>query len=176
MKLIVARHGQTEWNLQNRVLGRTDIPLNQKGKAQAVELAENLAAIHIDHIYVSPLARAAETGKIVAEICGADLSVRDALIEHDFGAFEGVDRSDENYKRAKRNFAKRYPGSESYFDVAARVYPLLKELKNRDPEDTVRIVRAAAACRVICSYFEELDNEELATYTIPNCGYRIYEL
>ena len=128
MKLIVARHGQTEWNLQNRVLGRTDIPLNQKGKAQAVELAENLAAIHIDHIYVSPLARAAETGKIVAEICGADLSVRDALIEHDFGAFEGVDRSDENYKRAKRNFAKRYPGSESYFDVAARVYPFLKEV------------------------------------------------
>ena len=68
MKLIVARHGQTEWNLQNRVLGRTDIPLNEKGKSQAVELAENLAAIHIDHIYVSPLARAAETGKIVAEI------------------------------------------------------------------------------------------------------------
>ena len=176
MKLIVARHGQTEWNLQNRVLGRTDIPLNEKGKAQAVELAENLAAIHIDHIYVSPLARAAETGKIVAEICGADLSVRDALIEHDFGAFEGVDRSDENYKRAKRNFAKRYPGGESYFDVAARVYPFLKELKNRDPEDTVLIVTHAAACRVICSYFEELNNEELATYTIPNCGFRIYEL
>ena len=176
MKLIVARHGQTEWNLQNRVLGRTDIPLNQKGKAQAVELAENLAAIHIDHIYVSPLARAAETGKIVAEICGAGLSVRDALIEHDFGAFEGVDRSDENYKRAKRIFAKRYPGGESYFDVAARVYPFLKELKNLHPEDTVLIVTHAAACRVICSYFEELDNEELATYTIPNCGYRIYEL
>ena len=113
---------------------------------------------------------------IVAEICGADLSVRDALIEHDFGAFEGVDRSDENYRRAKRNFAKRYPGGESYFDVAARVYPFLKELMNLHPEDTVLIVTHAAACRVICSYFEELDNEELATYTIPNCGYRIYEL
>ena len=140
MKLIVVRHGQTEWNLQSRVLGRTDIPLNEKGKEQAVELAENLLPLRIDHIYVSPLKRSAETGRIIADACGADLTVREELLEHDFGAFEGVSRSDENYQSAKRNFAVRYPGGESYFDVAARVYPFLKELKEReDSRDFSRV-------------------------------------
>ena len=175
MKLIVVRHGQTEWNLKSRVLGRTDIPLNEKGKEQAVELAENLLPLRIDHIYVSPLKRSAETGKIIADACGADLTVREELLEHDFGAFEGVSRSDENYQSAKRNFAVRYPGGKSYFDVAARVYPFLKELKELHPDDTVLIVTHAGTCRVICSFFEDLNNESLATYTIPNCGYRIYE-
>ena len=87
----------------------------------------------------------------------------------------GVSRSDENYQSAKRNFAVRYPGGESYFDVAARVYPFLKELKELHPDDTVLIVTHAGTCRVICSFFEELNNKSLTTYTIPNCGYRIYE-
>ncbi len=175
MKLIVARHGETSWNAGNKVLGRTDIPLNDNGINQAKALAEDLSQFNIQIVYASPLDRAAETGKIVAERNGADLIILEDLIEQNFGIFEGADRSDKKYQQAKRQYAMRYPEGESYFDVAARVYPLLFEIRKKNTDGTV-IITHGGICRIINSFFEQLSNEEFASFTMPNCGYKVYEL
>jgi broad specificity phosphatase PhoE len=175
MRLIVARHGQTDWNVQNRVLGRTDIPLNDVGRQQANMLAESVKKCNIRLVYVSPLLRAIETGEIVAEHNKVDLVIKNILIEQNFGIYEGIDRNDSNYQQAKRMYAKRYPDGESYFDVAARVYPFIDYIKN-NRQDGVMIVTHGGICRIIDSYFEQLDNEKFASFKMPNCGYREYEL
>ena len=175
MKLIVARHGETLWNVQNKVLGRTDIPLNDVGIKQAEKLAEDLKQFGIRVVYASPLDRAAKTGKIVAGRNCADLVVLEELIEQNFGVFEGRDRTDEEYQQAKRNYAMRYPEGESYFDVVARVYPLLFEIRKKNFDGTA-IITHGGICRIINSFFEQLSNEEFASFTMPNCGYKVYDL
>ncbi len=175
MKLIVARHGETLWNVQNKVLGRTDIPLNDAGVRQAEDLADELSQFGIQVVYASPLVRATKTGEIVAERNGADLVILEELIEQNFGVFEGIDRADEDYQQTKRNYAMRYPEGESYFDVVARVYPLLFEIRKKNLDGTA-IITHGGICRIINSFFEQLSNEEFASFTMPNCGYKVYEL
>lgn len=179
MKLYLARHGETDWNRQNRVLGRTDIPLNQTGLQQAETIAECLAGRTISLIYTSPLSRAVMTGRIIAArqdakcVCAA----RDCLIEQDFGVFEGADRGNTHYQREKRLFFKRYENGESYLDVAARVYPFLDHLAaERQTSGDVLIVTHGGICRIITSYFKDMDNEEFAAFTMKNCEVREFEL
>ena len=175
MKLIVARHGETAWNEQNKVLGRTEIPLNIIGVEQAEKLADELRQFGIQVVYTSPLGRAKETGRIVAEKNKAELQIEDSLIEQNFGIYEGVDRSNTDYQQAKRNYVMRYPEGESYLDVAARVYPFLSEII-RKKIDAVVIITHGGICRIIESYFNQLNNEEFASFTMPNCGYKVYEI
>ena len=130
MKVYVARHGQTEWNAQNRICGRTDVELTEEGRRQAEELAESLTGRGVDVILASPMKRAIETARAV---------------------YEGADRLDPGFWAVKRTFAVRYPGGESMMDVAGRVYPLLKELKDRYPGRTVLLVCHGGVCRVIGS-------------------------
>ena len=174
MKLYMMRHGETAWNAENRILGSTDIPLNEKGREQARVAAEKLASVDIDVIYTSCLSRAMETGLTVASL-QKDCQVfhMECLNENDFGEFEGQDRLSEEYQREKRNCFKRYPGGESFLDVAARVYPFIKNLLS-DPslqDKTVLIVSHGGICRVISSYFRDMENEEFITFAMPNCGY-----
>lgn len=174
MKLYMMRHGETAWNAENRILGSTDIPLNEKGREQARVTAEKLASVDIDVIYTSCLSRAMETGLTVASL-QKDCQVfhMECLNENDFGEFEGQDRLSEEYQREKRNCFKRYPGGESFLDVAARVYPFIKNLLS-DPslqDKTVLIVSHGGICRVISSYFRDMENEEFITFAMPNCGY-----
>ncbi len=94
MKLYVARHGQTQWNAENKVCGRTDLPLTAVGIAQAEALAEKAAGLGINLILSSPLQRAYTMARIVANRCGAEVLTEDRLIEQDYGIFEGADRQD----------------------------------------------------------------------------------
>ena len=107
MKLFVARHGKTIWNEQNRVCGRSDIPLCDRGILQAGALAQEVAMYHVDRIITSPLKRAAETGRIVSDICRLPLVTDERLIEQDYGIYEGVDRKNEDFLKNQRNFAYR---------------------------------------------------------------------
>ena len=169
MELYVTRHGQTDWNVENKVLGRTDIPLNEHGRAQANELAKTLKDTHFDLIFTSPLSRAEETGTIVAESKNMPHTVLDWLIECDFGEFEADSRVGETYQAAKHEVFKRYPGGESFLDLSARVYPALKELARKYPDKSVLLVTHGGICRIIRSYFEPLGNDEFINYSIGNC-------
>lgn len=170
------RHGETAWNAENRILGSTDIPLNEKGREQARKAAEELQSIRFDVIYTSELSRAMETGLAVAALQQDCKVFHEACLnENDFGEFEGKDRCSEEYQSEKRKCFKRYPGGESFLDVAARVYPFIKSLLS-DPalqDKTVLIVSHGGICRVITSCFRDMENEEFVSFAMPNCGYEL---
>ena len=168
--IYVVRHGETEWNAVNKVLGRTDIPLNDRGMKQAENLALSLKDIKAEVFLCSPLSRARQTADAVSNETGIRYKIDDRLTEQDFGSFEGVDRSDPEYQKAKREYFVRYPGGESFFDLAARVYPLIKELEGTD----ALIVTHGGICRIIRSYFEDMGNEEFVQFSQGNCEIRVY--
>lgn len=134
--LLLARHGQTEWNLVRRWQGRSDVPLNETGRAQALALAEQLRSEPLDRALVSPLLRARETAEAVAALrSGPGFQVEPRLLEMDPGRWEG--RFDEEVEATEPEAAAAWhadplrhgpPGGESGLDVARRVAPLLDEL------------------------------------------------
>ncbi len=83
------RHGQTDWNVEGRFQGQTDIPLNATGLAQATSAAKSLAGQRIDRIIASPLSRALTTARIVADQLALDVEIDPLLTERTFGPLEG---------------------------------------------------------------------------------------
>lgn len=174
MKLYVTRHGETDWNVQGRVCGTTDVELTEKGREQARRLAESLDGRDIGLIISSPMKRALETSRIIA--AGRDIPIKTdiRLIEQDYGVYEGTNWRDEKFQENKRNFAYRYPGGESMMDVAYRTYGLIKELKEK--RRPVLLVCHGGVCRVMNTYFRDMTNEEFFRYSLGNCGLEEYEL
>ncbi|MDR2686749.1 MAG: histidine phosphatase family protein, partial [Oscillospiraceae bacterium] len=95
MTLLYLRHGQTDWNARDLVQGRTDIPLNETGRAQARARATELIGYRppVDVIYASPLKRARETAEIIQSALGVPLYFDNRLMEMRFGRLEGVPRT-----------------------------------------------------------------------------------
>lgn len=88
-EFIIFRHGQTDWNRERRVMGKTDIPLNELGRSQAQMLAVALMSLKIDAFYSSPLKRAKETADVVARVHAKPVEILDDLIEMDLGSLTG---------------------------------------------------------------------------------------
>lgn len=176
MKIYVARHGQTQWNAENKVCGRTDLPLTELGLQQAQRLADNAADRHIDLIISSPMLRARQTAKAVADRYNLPVQIDERLIEQHFGIYEGVDRKDPRFLAGKRQLAARHPGGESMMQVAQRVYNLLDDVKKNYPGKNVLLVCHGGVCRIIRTYFEDLDTETLATYSPDNASLTEYEI
>ena len=175
MRLFVARHGQTTWNAQDRVLGRTDLPLTEEGLRQASVLAQKTAELQLDMIITSPMLRARQTAAAVGETTGLPVQVDQRLIEQDYGIFEGVSRFDEGFLANKRQFAVRYPGGESMMDVAYRTYSLIEELKQKYPDKNILLVCHGGVCRLIRTYFEDMTNDEYFHYCELNANIREYQ-
>ena len=173
-KLYFTRHGQTVWNVENKICGATDSPLTELGRSQARELGRKIVAegLPIDRILCSPLSRAADTARCIAEETGLPLEVEPRLTEQNFGRFEGTPRDGADFKAAKACFAGRFGGGESMLQLAARLYPLLDEL--RAGEKTCLLVAHNGIARVVHSYFHELGNGEFAAFGIHNCELRSY--
>ena len=161
--------------MKDWVQGMTDIPLNDNGIRQAEKLAKEMMGIHLDVVYTSQLQRAMVTGKMVADRHkSCRLEVCASINEMNFGKHEGTVRTDAEYQSEKRKYFKRYEGGESYLDVAARVYPFIEMLKERN-EDAL-VVAHNGICRVFTNYFQPMENEEFASYTLGNCEIKTFEL
>lgn len=94
-RILLARHGETEWNALGRLQGHTDVPLNDRGRVQARELAAGVAGHGIEAVVTSDLLRARETGEIVAAALGLGaFAIEPALRERRFGVFEGLTRDE----------------------------------------------------------------------------------
>lgn len=176
MKLYVARHGQTIWNAQNKVCGITDVGLTEKGKDQAEELSSIVQNYNIDVIISSPLKRALETGKIVAEKNNISLQTEELLIEQNYGIYEGVDRKTDSFLANKRNFAYKYPEGESVLQVAYRIYGLIDKLKEQYQGKNILIISHGGVCRIIRTYFQDMTNDEFFNYTLENGKLEEYNL
>jgi broad specificity phosphatase PhoE len=176
--LIVARHGETDWNRENRFQGHADPPLNELGRRQSEELAEALEGEGIARVYTSPLRRAAETAEIVARRLGIEVELVEALREIDVGAWSGLTRDEvaERFPAEYTRWLERAPhgfeDGESYEDLAARVMPALRRLADRHRSATVLVVthggpsRVAQAHAAAISYTEARRRETV----LANCA------
>ena len=176
MRLFVARHGQTTWNVQNKVCGITDVELTEKGIEQAKRLADIVKNHNIDIIISSPLKRAVETSRIVADKNNITLQIEELLIEQNYGIYEGVDRKNDNFLANKRNFAYRYPNGESMMQVAYRIYGLINKIKEQYQRKNILIISHGGICRIIRTYFIDMSNDEFFNYTLENGKLEEYEL
>lgn len=176
MKLFVARHGETEWNAQNKVCGLTDLCLTETGREQARKLAQAVRGRGIEVILASPLKRAQETAGIVGEALGLPVETEPLLIEQNYGIYEGVSRFNSDFLANKRCFAYRYPGGESMMQVAYRVYGLIDRVREQYRGRNVLFVCHGGVCRVINTYFKDMTNEEFFQYAQGNCEVMEYEL
>lgn len=163
------RHGQTVWNVENKICGATDIPLTQLGHQQARALGERLLAEQcpIDRILYSPLIRAAETARHIAEVTGIPTRPEPRLTEQNFGIYESTPRDGMEFRTAKAQFVNSFGTGESMLRVAQRIYNLLDELKAG--QETCLLVAHNGIARVVRSYFVDMTNAEYAAYGMHNC-------
>lgn len=177
--IYIARHGLTDWNLVPKVQGITNIPLNQGGIKQAYDLANVVKSqdFKFDMILHSPLERAAQTAKIVAEINNIPLQMEPRLIEQNFGKWEGFDNStgDKSFHFAKQQFLNSYEGGESMMKLGQRIYNLLDELKAKPSDETYLLVTHGGIARIIHSYFYDMTNEEFSSFFLDNCQLKEYK-
>ncbi len=139
IRILLVRHGETEWNKTHRFQGRSDVPLNSKGRKQAHALARALKDEILTSIYTSPLSRAMETARIIGTFHpGVPLHVDEGLIEMSLGDFDGM---------SARRWAETYPDFRDAWrkDPSALRMPggeTLSEVRDRAKETVDRITQS----------------------------------
>lgn len=170
------RHGQTVWNVENKICGTTDSPLTDQGRVQARLLGRKILeeGIHADRILFSPLSRARDTAMEVSRVTGIPATEEPRLIEQNFGKWEGTPRDGADFQKDKRNFATDYAGGESMLRVCQRIYNLLDDLRS-EPDQVYILVAHNGIARAVNSYFKSMSNDEYAAFRMDNCSIRRYE-
>jgi alpha-ribazole phosphatase len=152
------RHGETKWNAENRICGRSDVPLSEAGRRQAKRLAERLKPMSFDALYSSPLKRAIDTARFISERIGLEPAVDDRLVELDYGEWEGktleeIIKNDPKTFRAWETDPGEVapPGGESGLEAQQRVVPFLDSLAAKHRKGQVAVVFHKTVCRLaIC--------------------------
>lgn len=173
------RHGQTVWNVENKICGAYDSPLTEKGREQArvtalkIQTEINEGRMHIDSILASPLSRAYDTAQEISNIIHIPVKVEEGLREQNFGKWEGTPRDGKDFALAKENFVDSYGNGESMMRMAQRIYNLLDDLK-KDHKHTYLLVAHNGIARIVQSYFFDMTNEEFASFGIANASILTY--
>jgi len=171
-RLILVRHGQTEWNRLGRYQGQSDIELNETGLKQAQQTAERLAVEKIDAVYCSDLKRARQTAEIIAskhDMVGA-IHESSLLREMNFGDYEGLTfdqmdpkfqlifSADPSWRSSGPNV--RAPNGESIADLAARIQKFTREiLEIHTTDETVLIAAHGGPLQVMICHFLDIGFE-----------------
>jgi len=173
--LILARHGETEWNIAGRAQGRADSPLTAAGIEQARALGRTLAARGVEHIVSSTLGRALHTAELVAGIVGCEVSVDERFVERAFGDLEGrivaeVIAQDPQWAAVVRghDLLATAGGSESLQDVAQRALPALEAVRAL-PYRSVAVITHGHCLTALLGALRE--GGDYAGYRHGNCAY-----
>lgn len=173
-RFCLVRHGQTDWNIEGRYQGQSDVPLNTTGRVQATTLTLKLTGQSFSAIYSSDLKRAKETAEIVAAMLNLPVSVDTRLREINQGDWEGQLAKDiqsqftELWQEWKETPARiRPPNGESVDEVAHRIYAVLDEISIRYPSGLVLIVSHGLAIATVLCKQQNLKIEQ-AYKIIPN--------
>ncbi len=168
-KFILLRHGQTDWNLQRRYQGQSDIALNETGEAQSQLAGTQLRNMPLDVIYSSDLIRARDTAMAVKQYHpNTPIHFDQRIRERSFGDFEG-----KSYEKDLMNpglagdmhrnpVTFRFPGGESLMDVSVRAQEFLTEMLEKHPDETVLIVSHGSFLTIFSAlyYQEDLINRK----------------
>jgi broad specificity phosphatase PhoE len=165
LHLYLARHGQTDWNLDGRLQGAADIPLNATGRRQAAALAEQLKGIHLDAVYSSALKRSRDTAAIVHG--AAPLRPLAGLSERRLGDFEGR-HSDADYLRRSQLPDDTLDGGESLTQFFARILTTLDGILARHPSGAILVVGHGATNQMIVRALFHLTPQQAAAFQQAN--------
>lgn len=186
-KLILLRHGESQWNLENRFTGWVDVPLSPKGEQEAAEAGKLLKTFEIDKLYTSVLQRAIETARIALETAGKSNipTERDqALNERHYGDLQGLNKAEtaekfgaEQVKLWRRSYDVQPPNGESLKDTAARTLPYFEEhiLKDIENGENVLVVAHGNSLRSIVMFLDKMTEQEVIELNIPTGIPLVYE-
>jgi phosphoserine phosphatase len=182
-RLYLARHGETEWNKDNRVQGSIDITLSDKGREQAKWLVKSLQdAHHPDVTFSSDLSRAKETARIVTEGLNLSKPVENPLLrEINCGRWEGLSINElekdfpKEYELWRLNADYRCPGGESVLDVKKRIESFFKEQREQlSRAETVMIVAHGLFNRALLAHIMNLGLQECRYFEQDNAALNIF--
>lgn len=180
-RILLVRHGVTEFNAGDRFLGRTDVPLGEAGKKQAERLRNRLAPEKIDTIYVSTLSRARQTAEIVAAGHKVKITFSEELCECDFGDIEGLtfEEIKQLYPALAEELSQRktgaFPGGETIEQLNDRVQTFLQRLEKHKPEETLLIVAHGGPIRLIICNLLGLGIEHWVQIRVDHASLSIVE-
>lgn len=184
--LVLVRHGQSEWNLENRFAGWTDIPLTKQGRKDAAMVASHLRDFHFDEAFTSKLRRASATLTIILRELqqeGIPVTADAALNERHYGDLQGLNKAEsaakygqEQVYRWRRGYRDQPPGGESIEDCVARVTPyfLAHILPHVHAGKSILVVAHGNSLRPMVKELESLSPLKTATMELGLCTPYIY--
>jgi 2,3-bisphosphoglycerate-dependent phosphoglycerate mutase len=187
-RLVLLRHGESQWNLENRFTGWVDVPLSPRGVEEAKNAGDKLKGFTFDRAFTSVLSRANETLRFVLEVIGQTaipIEKDKALNERMYGELQGLNKAetatkygDAQVKIWRRSYDVRPPGGESLKDTAERVLPYYDTkikpcvLKG----ETILIAAHGNSLRALVMQLEQLSKEQVLELNIPTGAPLLYEL
>jgi 2,3-bisphosphoglycerate-dependent phosphoglycerate mutase len=185
--LVLLRHGESQWNLENRFTGWVDVPLSERGIKEAKAAGEKLRSYTFDRAFTSVLKRANDTLTIVLDIIGQreiPIERDQALNERHYGDLQGLNKAetaekygDAQVKLWRRSFDVQPPNGESLKDTADRVLPYWSAHILPHMEDGERIIVSAHgnSLRALVMHLDNLSREEVLELNIPTGVPLVYE-
>jgi len=185
--LVLIRHGESQWNLENRFTGWVDVPLTDKGREEARRAGEKIRHIHFEKAYTSVLQRATETLDIVLRVIGQEqipITRDQALNERHYGELQGLNKAEtaEKYGQEqvhiwRRSYDVAPPGGESLKDTAARTLPYFEThiIPDLRAGKNVLVAAHGNSLRSIVMYLDKLTKEQVLELNIGTGVPIIYE-
>jgi probable phosphoglycerate mutase len=156
VRVLLIRHGQTEWNRVERYRGQIDVPLNETGRQQAQALARRLASWSIQAVYAGPLERAVKTAEPIAEVLGLPCQPVAGFLDINYGEWVGLTPAEAALRDPESHdqwlnapHLVRIPGGESLADIRDRAVAAVDELLDRHAEETIVIVGHQVVNKVV---------------------------
>ena len=186
--LILLRHGQSQWNLENRFTGWVDVPLSSKGEEEARAAGDKLRGRHIDVLLTSVLRRAIDTATLAldaAGIAGVPTERDEALNERMYGDLQGKNKAEaaaefgaDQVKIWRRSYDVRPPGGESLADTAARVLPYWEShvLPALRAGKNVLIAAHGNSLRALVMHLDGLTHAQVLELEIPTGRPLLYDI
>lgn len=186
-RLVLLRHGESQWNLENRFTGWVDVPLSPKGEQEAKEAGKKLVGLTFNRAFSSVLKRAIETLRITLEVIGQPgipIQRDQALNERMYGELQGLNKAetvqkygDAQVKIWRRSFDVRPPGGESLKDTAERVLPYYEKaiLPYLKAGETILVAAHGNSLRALVMHLDKLSQAEVLELNIPTGAPLLYE-
>ena len=191
MTLILARHGQTAWNREERFRGHTDLPLDETGRRQAEALADCVTPVGAHSsapyqpaaVYTSPLQRATATAAPTAARLNLETQLTPGLLDIDFGRFSGLSprEAEAAYPQVQRAWMEAphtvcFPGGESLSDVRARAAGFLWEAVSRHGDQQVLMVSHLVVCRTLFCYLLGLPESHYWRFQLDTASVSVFAI
>lgn len=183
-RILLVRHGQTEWNRIERFRGRADVPLNATGLAQAEATGQRVAAEWtVAAVYASPLSRAVKTAEAIALHFDLPVQIHSGLADIHYGQWQGLTPDEVKTRWPDVHHAwytaphtARLPGGETLDDLRARGMAAVNELAARHTEQTIALVGHTVINRIILLGVLGLGNERFWRLKQDTCAINVFEV